>query len=446
MSNGLIGEDKLAEYGRLALDSSHASQTQVSVTGGDESLTRFANSTIHQNVAERNYELSVKVAAGRRLGYASTNQLSEDAIRQTVATAVRFAENQPENPDFVSLPHPSEAYPACGTYFPATADYGPDRRAGAVQQVVRQAADIGGTASGSLSISATEKLILNSLGVRAYADYTSASLVVVCQTADGVSYAEAHSRDVWALDVEAVAREAAERCKQNRNPADIAPGEYDVVLLPYAVAELLGMLAWVGLGALNVQEDRSFMSGHIGEKIMSGHVSIWDDGADPRGFARPFDGEGVAKQRTELITDGVAKGVVYDSYTAHKEGKLSTGHGSGGPVNWGPSPANLFLRSGSASVDDMIGGIDHGLLVTRFHYINVLKEKQALLTGMTRDGTFLIEGGQIRNPVKNLRFTESMLRAFSRVDAVGSHLKVSPHVCAPGLRIRGFRFTGVTEF
>ncbi len=444
----VLGKEKLFDLCRVALDASSADQTQVTVNGGDSALTRFARSNIHQNVAERNYEITVKIAAGKKLGIASSNQLSEESIRLTTRTAVELARHQPDNPDFVSFPEPGDSTSSPVMFYPATIQFGPDKRAAAVSDIVKTAQQVAGaTVSGSLSISANETAIVNSQGIKAYASSSSASLVVVCQTvAGGVGYADAHSRDITNIDFSAVAREAAHRCKLNVNPHDLEPGEYDVVLLPYAVIDLLEPMCWGGFGAMAFQEGRSFMSGRLGEKLMGENISIWDDGLDSQGFSRAFDGEGIAKQRVDLIDEGVASGVVYDSFTAFKEGKYSTGHGWGGPPAWGPSARNIFLKPGDASIDEMISGTKRGLLVTRFHYTNILQEKQAIITGMTRDGTFLIENGTVKTPVKNLRFTEGMLRAFSNVEALGSELKVAPTVCAPAAKIKSFRFTSATEF
>jgi predicted Zn-dependent protease len=246
---------------------------------------------------------------------------------------------------------------------------------------------------------------------------------------------------------------AVNKALRSRNPTDIEPGAYTVILEEEAVADMVFYLSYMGLGALSVQEGRSFMSGRFGEKITGDNITIWDDGHDSRGLMFPFDYEGVPKQRVTLIENGVAKGVVYDSFTAGREGnKTSTGHGLPAPNTFGPIPANLFLAPGQATKEEMLASTERGIWVTRFHYTNPVHPVQTVLTGMTRDGTFLIENGQITRPLKNLRFTQSILEAFSQVEMLGSELKLLRGdwdgfaTCAPVVKIRGFQFTGTTEF
>jgi PmbA protein len=214
---------------------------------------------------------------------------------------------------------------------------------------------------------------------------------------------------------------------------------------------MLFFLGWIGFGALAVQEERSFMNGKFGQKIAGENITIWDDGYDPRGIPLPFDFEGVAKQKVMLIERGVAKNVVYDSFTAGREpGKSSTGHSLPAPNTMGPIPINLFMAPGTATKEEMLASTERGIWVTRFHYTNILHPVKTILTGMTRDGTYLIENGKITRPLKNLRFTTSILDAFSNAEALGSSLKLikdewnSIGTSAPAAKIHNFRFTGAT--
>ena len=442
----LSGEERLLQICAVALDSSQADQTQVTVTSVQSSLTRYANSIIHQSVSEQDYEVAVKVAVGKRIGYASANKLSEESVRATVGTATRFARSMPEDPDFDHLPYRSELYSRPATYCESTAAFGPEDRAQAVRQIVdvsREAADA--LASGSVKITTSESAVANSFGVRAYSPSTSASLVVLTHTDDGTGWSEEHSREVSQISWADNAREASAVCKRNRNQQDIEAGDYTVVLMPDAVIDLVSMLGWMGFDAKSYQEERSFLRGRIGERLMSESISIYDDGADERGFARSFDGEGVPKQKVDLITNGVAMGVVYDSYTAGKDHRETTGHGTSRP-QFQPYPLNLILAPGDATLEDMIASTSCGILVSRFHYTNDIQPSETLATGMTRDGTFLIEGGKLSHPVKNLRFTDKIIRAFSTVEAIGKDLKCSPGVAAPALKLGSFLFTSTTEF
>ncbi|MDO8586805.1 MAG: TldD/PmbA family protein [Armatimonadota bacterium] len=449
----LMGRGRITEILQSALERSEAEQTQVSLSLKRSGLTRFARSAIHQNVAERTACLAVKAVIGKRIGFALTSSLDERSVFAVVSEAVEVAQNQRDNPDFVSLPEPKPIgyYPE--TFHESTAAFGPEERAAAVGAVIAEADQREAEAAGSFMTVVGESAVANSLGVDAYVNHTSAFLSTVITAGSGFGAATGTAMDAASISPSRVGAEATDRAAASRGPIGIEPGEYDVVLLPYAVAELIEFLGILGLGALSVQEGRSFVCGKFGRRICSEAVTIWDDGLDPMGIVRPFDREGTPKQRVDLIVDGVAEAVVYDSHTAKKEGKESTGHATDLTGLYGPMPANLFLRPGTSSLEDMIASTKRGILVSRFHYVNVLHPIQTILTGMTRDGTFLIEDGRITSPVKNLRFTESILKALSNVELVGSDIRpvglerTMPGVaCAPSIKIRDFRFTGVTEF
>ena len=211
--------------------------------------------------------------------------------------------------------------------------------------------------------------------------------------------------------------------------------------------DLLDMLGYLGFSALAVQEGRSFFE--VGRRIGSDLVSIVDDGRDPAGLPMAFDYEGVAKQRVPLLEAGVCRGVVHDAQTAARDGVTATGHGLPAPNSYGPFPLNQLMAAGSSSREELIGGLDRGLLVTRFHYTNPVHPKLAVITGMTRDGTFLVEGGRVVGPVKNLRFTQSYLDAVGGVVAVARERKTLKGflggAVVPAIRIEGWSFTGTTE-
>jgi predicted Zn-dependent protease len=298
-----------------------------------------------------------------------------------------------------------------------------------------------------------EIFVANSLGMRAYHRTTVAHVMTVVMGENSSGYAAAASRDVTELDPEAVARTAVDKALRSQNPTEIEPGAYTVILEEEAVADMVRTLSSIGLGALAVQEGRSFMGGNFGKTITGDNITIWDDGHDPRGLVLPFDFEGVPKQAVTLIENGVAKAVVYDSYTAGREpGKRSTGHSRPAPNTMGPVPMNLFMAPGQATKEEMLAATERGIWVTRFHYTNPAHRLKTVLTGMTRDGTWLIEKGEIVRPLKNLRFTQSILEAFDRAEMLGSELKLikagwgSLATCVPAAMIREFNFTGTTEF
>jgi predicted Zn-dependent protease len=448
----MLGEKRVKELTDGILARSTADQTEVVVLAGDEYLTRFANSTIHQNVAETDSEVRIRVALGNRVGVATTNNLDDAALVRTLENALAIARLQPENPDFKSLPGPQPT-PDFTSFSQATASCTPEQRAEGAGTICMMAREADVVASGALTTSLFEAGVANSLGVFGHFVTTHAEINTVIMSDTSAGYASDMALDVTDLDFEAIGREAVEKCLRSQDPQSLEPGEYTVILEPYAVQDFLMMMAFTGFSAVAMQEGRSFMSGKIGQQIVDPRVSIWDDGQDPRGLPWPFDFEGVPKQRVDLIEKGVARGVVYDSYRAGKEeGKSSTGHALPAPNSFGPFPLNAFFGPGDATLEEMISSTERGLYVTRFHYTRPVEPTQVVVTGMTRDGTFLIENGKIAYPVKNLRFTQSYLEALNQVDMIGEELRLLAGMgglggtLQPALKLGSFNFTGATEF
>lgn len=421
-----------------------ADQAEVVIQAEASQLTRFAQSAIHQNVAEEDAKVAVRAVIGKQIGCASTNRLDDEHLRQTAEAAARIARLQRENPDFRSLPEPAPI-DAVDVFSDATAECVPERRADIVRDLAARARAAGCVISGSLATSSYELAVGNSLGIRAYHPLTDCSIITVAADGDATGYAESSGRDIDALPCADTVERAIRKCLDSRGAEPIEPGDYEVVLEPLAVSDLVMGLSWLGLGALAVQEGRSFMCGRMGERVVSEAVSIWDDGCDPRSLAMPFDFEGVPKQRVDLIERGVARTVVYDSYTAGREGVVSTGHALPAPNSCGPAAWHLLMAPGQASLEEMIARTQRGLLVTRFHYVNVIHPRETIITGMTRDGTWLIESGKIARPVNNLRFTQSIVEAFSGVLELGREaIAVRPDdspLCVPAARLAKFAFT-----
>jgi predicted Zn-dependent protease len=257
------------------------------------------------------------------------------------------------------------------------------------------------------------------------------------------------ARDVNQIDAEALGREAVDKAVRSRGAVRFEPGEYPVVLESYAVGEMLLYLAYMGFGALSLQEGTSFLRGKIGQPIVDRRISIKDDARDPVGLLSAFDFEGVPRQPVDLIRDGKGAGVVYDTRTAIREGHTSTGHALPAPSTFGPFPSHLIIAAGDTPQAELAKGIDRGLWVTRFNYVNVVKSDRAVLTGLTKDGTYLIENGEVTRPVKNLRFTESVLDTWSGLRALGAERKLlegwGGAVVAPSMTLDRFRFTGVSD-
>ena len=423
-------------------------EAEAVVMSDDAALTRFANSQIHQNVAETNVAVNLRVVRGRRVGVASTGRTDDESLRRLADNAAAIASVVEELEDWGGLPGPTEVTAVAAGYSATTANASPESRAEDVRAVIAAADAAGVTAYGSFSTGTETLAVANSKDVRVSGTRTVAQLITVSMSPDGGSgYAEAASVDSSTIDGAAIGAEAAEKARSTVDARSLEPGDYPVVLEEYAVVDLLDMLGYLGFSALAVQEGRSFVE--PGKQIGSELVTITDDGADPAGLPMWFDYEGVAKQRVPLIERGVCRGVVYDSQTAARAGVSSTGHGLPAPNPYGPFPLNMVMEPGTVTRDDLIGGLDRGLLVTRFHYTNPVHPKLAIVTGMTRDGTFLVEDGEIVGPIRNLRFTQSYLQALSGTVAVASERKTLRGflggVVVPAVRIEGWTFTGATE-
>mgnify|MGYP005852138187 FL=1 len=455
----MLGEKRIHEITDSVLVRSTANETEVVILAEESALTRYANSAIHQNVSWSDAEARVRVAIEKRVGVATTNDLSSAALAAACTQATEMARLRPPNPQFPGLPAPTRLVPVAA-FSEATAACTPERRADAIGAICRQATAAGLAAAGAFNTQIYEIAVANSHGLFAYFPTTRAELTVVVMSGDGSGYASALALSVDDIQPDALAAEAIARALKGRSPRDIAPGVYPVVLETYAVDDFLHMFTNMAFGALAFQEGRSFLAGRLGQPLMDPRVTIWDDGWDTKGLPLPFDFEGVPKSHVWLIERGIARGVVWDRYTAAREPKadgahmmpISTGHALPVPNLTGPLPSNLFFGPGDASREELIAGLDKGLLVTRFHYTRPVHPAQAVVTGMTRDGTYWVEKGEIAYPVKNLRFTQSYLQALNQVEAIGRETRLYRGVndwgadSVPALRLSGFNFTGVTEF
>jgi predicted Zn-dependent protease len=447
----MLGQNKIREITDKVLGMSQADQTEVVLYTDRSALTRFANNYIHQNVLESNTNVNIRMVMGKKIGVASTNDLSDEGLRKAVENAATITRFQLENADFKSLPSCEDAGKAESIgrgFVEATASASPETRADGAGAICRLAEENGLTAAGAFSTNAQELAVANSLGVFAYDNFTASNLLTVVMGENSSGYADRSSKDVGEIDAEAVAREAVGKAVRSKDPVQIDPGEYTVVLEEYAMADMLDYLAYVGFSALAVQEGRSFLKG--GEQVTGGNVTIWDDGSDSRGLPLAIDFEGVAKQRVTLIDGGVARDPVYDTYTAGREtDKRSTGHALPAPSTFGPIPLNLYMQAGDTPKEELAKGIERGIWVTRFHYVNIVHPLLTILTGMTRDGTFLIENGEVTRPIKNLRFNQSVLEAWQDAQ-FSSTLKLQKSFVGgsmvPAARIEKFKFASGTSF
>lgn len=450
----MIKRESILKLLKNVVQGSPANQTEAVLLTEDSSLTRFSDSVIHQHVAERNQMLILRVVIGKRIAVVTTNQVQSGSVQKILQQAITLAQAQPPNENFISLPNPV-MIPEIETFFKNIGRLSPIQKVRRVNDLIKQVNEKGCEASGAFSSGVVELAVINSLGVEAYQKFSDLFFHLIVRKEDESGYASFVARDPDSLDVGALAQEALRKISR-REPIQIDPGEYEVVLEPYAVSDLLNFLGYLGFHALALQEGRSFFCHRFGEKMVDEKVTIYDDGLDSEGLQVPFDFEGIPKKRVLFFERGVAKGVSYDSFTAGREGRDSTGHALIPPSTEGPIPINLFMEGGESSLEEMIRSIRKGIYVTRFHYTNIVEPMKAVITGMTRDGTFLIEEGEIKSPIKNLRFTESILRTLSRVSSISKERKVCSEgtvysrrfitgTVVPAIKIDGFNFSGVSS-
>ena len=446
----MIGEQQILALLKSVIDRSSAERTELVYMGGRSGLTRYTKSAIHQNVIEEDTRVYVRVADGKRLGVVSINKMDEEELVRAAAQALESARHQPENPYFEDFPKPAQ-YQKTKTYFEATAEFSPIARAEIMKKIFAQADRLGFEVAGAFTSGEGEIAVLNSNGLSAYQPLTHANIAIVPVSENGMSRSGASSHDVSTIDFEAVAAKGLERCAMNKDQQEIPVGQMDVILEPSCLAEVIMWMGFIAFGSNSFIEGRSFMADKLGERSMGENITIYDSILEPEAQGLPFDFQGFPKQKVVLIERGINRGVVFDMMSANQAKTRPTGHGLPPGMPHGAIPWNVCLEPGDSSLEEMIASCRRGLLVTNFHYVNgFLDPKKALMTGMTRYGTFLVEDGKIKHAVKNLRWTESMLRAFSNVKAISREREVisdegGSFAVMPAVYVKDFTFTGVQK-
>lgn len=425
--------------------SAGAAEAEVLVAASESALTRLAGNRIHQNVSSEDVEVQVRAVIGTKVGVASTNRCHAAGVEACCAAAVEAARHAPADPAFPGLPAPRPVV-SLDRVSPATLAFDAEARALAAAAMISASARDGGIAAGGVSRNHDTIAIANSLGVDVAMARTSIRATVLSTSAGGgTGWASFSSRDAGMLDPAELGARAANTGRRSSGAIELPPGDYTVLLAPEAVADIALFIAWYGCSAKSVEEGRSFMSGRIGERVTSADITIVDDAFSPAGIGLTFDYEGQPKQRVPLIENGIARGPVTDSYWAAVTGRPNTGHALPAPNSEGPLPLDVELAAGDASVADMLASVKRGIYVTRFHYVNIEDPTLVTLTGMTRDGTFLIENGEITTPVKDFRFTQPALQALDTTRAVSAVRELVGEeggAVVPYLLLEKFAFTG----
>ena len=420
-------------------------EADVSINRTRHGLTRFANSFIHQHVGEDAISVTLTLAVDGRTTTASTTATDADSLGQLVDHAVASARLQPIDPHWPGASPPAEVS-ATGNLDTATATASPDARAALVGDFV--AAGDGLLAAGYCDSELTQAAFASTAGQRVGGATTRATIDGIHQTNSSAGSAHGTSIRLDELDADAAGRRAADLALRSQDYVDLDPGEYEVVLCPEAVATILTFLAVYGFNAKSHLEGSSFAQ--LGEQQFDPAITILVDPTDPRRTGLPFDAEGSPRQRFALVQQGTTTALAHDRRTAARAGTTTTGNAMPGGAGIGAVPTDVRLPAGDTSPDELIAGVRRGLLVTAFHYVRILDPKTTVATGLTRNGTFLIEDGEVVGAVGNLRFTQSFHHALGdgRVAAVGDddryangELSAGMVIC-PSLRLAGWSFTG----
>jgi PmbA protein len=447
-TTGKLTASELERLAERVLKLSDADETEVDVSAGTDALTRFANNTIHQNVAEQTLGISVRAVVDGRTARATTNKTDDESLRRVVASAISLARNEPENPDLLPMLG-KQKYQKVSRYFSATATTTPNDRAKAVARVCKMAEKNKQTTAGIFASGGSQSVMANSKGLFAGYEQTRAEFSVTMLEKNSSGWAKANSPDIRTIDPEELAESASRKAAQSREPREIEPGHYTAILPPAAVLDLVGFLFYDFAGTA-VLDKRSCFTGRVGKKVMGENITLWDDAYHPLQTGPPHDGEGLPRQKVLLVDRGVVKNLVYARATAKKMKAKPTGHGFSLPNEYGEAPMNLVFAGGDKSTDEMIRTTERGILVTRLWYIREVDPYEKILTGMTRDGTFLIENGKIAGGIRNFRFNQGIIEMLSNVEMLGPAVRAageeSFEMVVPPMKVRNFHFSEVTKF
>lgn len=442
-------------------------ELEVIINGGRSALTRFANNMIHQNVAEEGMVISVRVAFDGKTARATTNKTDDESLRRAVQSAEQLTRVQESDPEL--LPMASPMAPAIAQppsrHFDQTAAVSPEDRAAGVGKIVDVAKKHSLVTAGIFSSSESFEAIFNSNGLSAVHNQTSSEVSITMLADDSSGWQKANSPDIAQLNATQLAEIAAQKARDSAHPLELAPGKHTVVLEPAAVLDLVGFM-FFDFGAQSMLDSRSFLNNRVGSKLFGENITIHDDVYHPLQSGPTFDGEGVPRRRVLLVDQGVIKNLVYSRDGAakmrksnlaaqiHAEKAEPTGHGFPLPNDIGDVPMNIVFSGpsggGAKSTAQMIAETERGVLVTRCWYIREVEPYEKILTGMTRDGTFLIENGKVKKGIRNFRFNQSLVDMLQNVQAMGVPVRASGEesfdMVVPPMKVNGFNFTEVTKF
>jgi predicted Zn-dependent protease len=424
-----------------------ADDVRVNVSSGTSTNTRFAVNQISTAGDNTNVSVTVRAVFGRKAGSATTNRVDDGSLRAVVERAQALARLAPDDPEMLPELGP-QSYAEARGFASTTATLDPGGRAAAVRAITDPAADAGLVSTGYLEANAGSVAVATSRGLFAWREETAVALTTTVRTPDGTGsgWAGATSHDFTRIDAAALGARAIEKAKRSVNPVAVEPGRYTVVLEPTAVGNLVQLIAGAAQ-ARAADEGRSFFSKpgggtKIGMKVVDERVTLLSDPLDPDAYGTTFGGDGLPSQKMTWIENGVVTNLAYDRFWAQQKGAVPSAF-----------PGSLRMLGGTTSLDEMIASTERGLLVTRFWYIRPVDPRTILYTGLTRDGTFLIENGRVTRAVKNLRWNESPIFMLNNVESMGVPVRVSASesggpgqaVVVPPLTVRDFTFTSLSD-
>jgi PmbA protein len=426
--------------------STGAEETEVHVDETADSLTRFANNAIHQNVAEHGLNVSIRTIVDHRTARATTNRIDEDSLRAAIEASLSLAHSQPKDPHLLALPG-KQRDRKVNRFLKDTAALTPEDRARAVRRACDLAIQNGQVAAGIFASGQSQSAIGNSRGLFAAYRETHAEFSITMQEAAAASWAKANSADVRAFEPQKLAARASEKANLAVNARELPPGRYTVILDPAAVLDLVG---FHDFAATALEDKRSCLNDRMGTPLFGKNITISDDVYHPLQQGAPFDGEGLPRQRVLLVDRGIPKNLVYSRAAAKAARKTPTGHGFALPNEYGEAPMNLVFTGGDSSLEKMIASTERGLLVTRLWYIREVDPYEKVMTGMTRDGLFLVENGRVTSAVRNFRFNQSLIEMLSNVELLGPAVRATGEeafeMVVPAMKVHNFHFSEVTKF
>lgn len=420
-----------------ALSFSKADVCEINMGGSESGNIRYARNTVSTSGHRSNQTLVVQSSFGKKSGTATIDEFDDESLEKVVRRAEELAQLSPENPEFMA-PMGPQTYDEPVSFVEATAKITPEFRAEVANKSITPAAAKDVTAAGFLNDSAGFNAILNSKGLFAYNKSTSMDFTVTMRTNDGTGsgWVTRDYNDVSKFDAAAASNVAIEKAIMSMEAKAIEPGKYTVILEPAAASDLLGNMA-SALDARTADEGRSFMSKEggtkLGDKIVDERVNIYSDPLHPDVPTATWNGDGQALKKTKWIENGVVKNLAYSRYWAEQKG-----------VDAVPYPSNIIMEGGTASLEDLIRDTKKGILVTRLWYIRSVDPQTLLFTGLTRDGTFYIENGKIKYPVKNFRFNESPIIMLNNLETLGKQVRVDGNLI-PYMKVRDFTFTSLSD-